>query len=30
MTTGAGAFLSETFVLYQRSMKKQLRRPIAI
>ena len=30
MNTGAGAFLSETFVLYQRSMKKQLRRPIAI
>ena len=30
MNTGAGAFLSETFVLYQRSMKKLLRRPIAL
>jgi ABC-2 type transport system permease protein len=30
MTTGIGAFLSETYILYQRSMKKLLRRPIAI
>lgn len=30
MTTGANAFLSETYILYQRSMKKLLRRPIAI
>jgi ABC-2 type transport system permease protein len=30
MTTGMNAFLVETLVLYQRSMKKQLRRPIAI
>lgn len=30
MTTGANDFLSETYILYQRSMKKSLRRPIAI
>jgi ABC-2 type transport system permease protein len=30
MTTGARAFLSETFVLYQRSMKKLLRRRVAV
>ncbi|HEY7427581.1 MAG TPA: ABC transporter permease, partial [Gemmataceae bacterium] len=30
MTTGASAFLSETLVLYQRSMKKLLRRPVAV
>ena len=30
MTTGANAFLSETYILYLRSMKKLLRRPIAI
>jgi ABC-2 type transport system permease protein len=30
MTTGFSAFLAETFVLYQRSMKKLGRRPIAI
>ena len=30
MTTGISAFLSETYILYQRSMKKLLRRPIAI
>jgi ABC-2 type transport system permease protein len=30
MTSGVRAFLSETFVLYQRSMKVLLRRPIAI
>jgi ABC-2 type transport system permease protein len=30
MTTGALAFLTETFVLYQRSMKKLLRRPVAV
>jgi ABC-2 type transport system permease protein len=30
MNTGVSAFLSETLVLYQRSMKKLLRRPIAI
>jgi ABC-2 type transport system permease protein len=30
MTTGARAFLAETFVLYQRSMKRLARRPIAI
>jgi ABC-2 type transport system permease protein len=30
MTTGISAFLSETYILYQRSMKKLRRRPIAI